>query len=129
MTEKPQAVSIARDVVEPTILEKPTVVADADTPVADIIDFLAQTFYEKPDLPGVAVRDGDEIVGLITRQRLLALADEVNINRSKGLAGSALNRAHYFVCPKCDYEDLITFFDPDDPPICPIDKTPLIEEG
>lgn len=128
MPEEPKDLPVARHMMDPTIPEEPALVADAEITVADILNYLAPALYEQPDLPGVAVREEGQIVGLITRQRLLGLWGDESVRKLVELAGLSLDRPRYFVCPEGDYEELVIFYDPDDPPMCETHKIPLIEE-
>jgi hypothetical protein len=109
--------------------EEPTLVADAETPLAQILDRMAPTLFNQPDLVGVVIRDGDETIGMIPRWRLLELAADPNVRRgSLELAGDPQTRARYFVCSEGHWKELITFYDPDDPPRCPKCGRKLVEE-
>lgn len=122
-------VHVARDVMDPEIPDAPVVVVDADVSLGQILDFLAPTLYNQPDLFRIAVRDGDAVVGSIPRQRLLSLAANATVRKSVEMAGMPISRARYFVCPQCHYEELIIFYDPTQPPTCDKCKVRLIEEG
>ena len=118
---------VARDIMEPGSPEAPAVVVDAEVPLVQVLDFLAPTLYNQPELPGIAVREGDAVVGLIPRQQLLSLAADAAVRKSVEMAGMPLSRARYFVCRQCHYEELIIFYDPTQPPTCDKCKVLLIE--
>jgi hypothetical protein len=84
--------------------------------------------YNQPDLPAVAVSDKGQIVGSISRRRLVELAADPRVRKARELAGISLSRARYFVCPKGDYQELVVFYDQTSPPTCPTHKVILREE-
>jgi hypothetical protein len=122
---------MVRDLIEADHTREPRLIADIDVTVEEILDHFARVLFENPDLPGVAIRDRKNFVGIISRKRLLELAGSFQTRELVEIAGVPQNRASYFVCPrkKCLYRELIIFYDPSQPPRCPDHQTVLEKDG
>jgi len=120
-----------RDLMEPSLPDSPDLVVDIQVTLDDVFDNFAIELFENPDLPGVALRDQGVLVGIVTRKRLLELAGSFRTRETLEMAGTPQTRAVYFACPqkKCQYRELVVFYDPSSPPKCPRHQVTLEKGG
>jgi len=108
----------------------PAFVIDAAILLDEAVSFSAQTLVENPDLVGLIVIDAGERAGVLPRQKLRQHAQRI---KTRGgditqLPGVPHTPARFFVCPEGDYQELVSEYDPNDPPVCPNDGSELIKQ-
>lgn len=105
-------------------------VIDSDVLLDEAVSYSAQSLVENPEMAGLVVEAEEEVVGVLPRQALRKHAQRI---RTRGgditrLPGAPHSPARYFVCPHGDYRELVSEYDPDDPPTCPYDGSELIKQ-
>ena len=112
------------------VSHSPIFVIDTDVLLDEAVSYSAQSLVENPKMAGLVVEAEEEVVGVLPRQALRKHARRI---KTRGgditqLPGVPHTPARYFVCPQGDYQELVSEYDEDDPPICPNDGSELTKQ-
>jgi hypothetical protein len=118
----------------PLLMEQPRLpvvpMVSAETNLDEAVRALTPLLLNQQDLPGAVVLRSNEIGGVLSRSLVAHYAQGLlnvrGLGTSIGLAGYPQVPRPVYSCPRGDYEQEVTYYDPDHPPLCPIHREALV---
>lgn len=86
--------------------------------IDQVARLVAKDLVLNPRLAGVVVKEGDQVLGVLTRQFLAQSAARLTTRGTTDRMEGAPVDILYFECPKDGERQLVAYYDPQHPPTC-----------
>jgi hypothetical protein len=97
-----------------------------ETDLEEAVRTLAPQLLDWPDLAGAVVLLNSEIRGVLPRSLIALQAGNLLGTRSYGLPGGPQVPPPTYACPRGDYQEEVIYYDPYNPPLCPVHREVLL---
>lgn len=99
----------------------------------ETVEYCSKILNENLNIAGIIVEDKGLIIGVLPWQVISKHAERIldeEAHRGDGIELSGIPQipAAKFECPKKDYHEIVDYYDPMNPPTCPIHKLILVQK-